>query len=231
MEVIENTPMKLVLRTSAKDSLINAIRRSTNEIKTLAFDEVEIFKNDSALYDEFLAHRIGLVPLKTENSMNDKTEVSCKIVKKGPGMVLSGDFEGHVDLVHKDIPLTLLENEQEIELIASARMGKGIEHEKYSPGLCYYRHLSIVNNKNPQIESIVNGSKGLVRPEKHKDGLVCDLSESAASEIEKIDNNAIKDSNEIILVIESFGQMSAKDILIKAIRVLNENIVSFEKSL
>ena len=70
MEIIEQTPLKLVMRMPANDSLANAIRRSINEIPILAVDEVEIYKNDSALYDEFLAHRVGLVPLKTEASMN-----------------------------------------------------------------------------------------------------------------------------------------------------------------
>ena len=231
MEVIENTPMKLVLRVPAKAPLLNAIRRSINEIKTLAFDEVEIFKNDSALYDEFLAHRIGLVPLKSENGMNDKTEIACKLVKKGPGMVLSGDFEGNLEMVHKDIPLTLLENEQEVEIIATARLGKGVEHEKYSPGLCYYRNLFVVDAKNSQIEAIVNGSRGSIKPEKQKDGWLCDLSESVINEIEKIDSKAVADSDEMIFVIESFGQMSAKEILLKSIKALNENVVSFEKSL
>ena len=68
--MIEQSPDKIILRVAANESLINAMRRSIREIPTLAIDEVEIIKNDSALYDEFLAHRIGLVPLKNEGSMN-----------------------------------------------------------------------------------------------------------------------------------------------------------------
>ena len=65
MEVVKKTPELLVIRTEANESLANAIRRSVSEVPTLAIDEVEIFKNDSALYDEMLALRLGLVPLKT----------------------------------------------------------------------------------------------------------------------------------------------------------------------
>ena len=56
----------LVLRVHADESLANAVRRSVAEVPTLAIDEVEIYKNDSPLYDEMLALRLGLVPLKTE---------------------------------------------------------------------------------------------------------------------------------------------------------------------
>ena len=70
MEMISKTPEKIVFRTDANYSILNAIRRSVEEVPTLAIDEVEIFKNDSALYDEVLAHRIGLVPLKTESKVS-----------------------------------------------------------------------------------------------------------------------------------------------------------------
>ena len=84
MEIIENNKEKLVLRIDSNEQLANAIRRSVSEVKTLAIDTVEIFKNDSALYDEILAHRLGLIPLKTEKSMSDKTKVDFKLTKTGP---------------------------------------------------------------------------------------------------------------------------------------------------
>ena len=42
------------------ESLANAIRRSITEIPVLAIDEVEIYKNDSALYDEMLGLRLAV---------------------------------------------------------------------------------------------------------------------------------------------------------------------------
>ena len=79
MEVIQNTQEKLVLRIEAKESLANALRRSIAEVPTLAIDEVEIYKNDSALYDEMIAHRLGLIPLVTEKSMTQKTKTEFKL--------------------------------------------------------------------------------------------------------------------------------------------------------
>ena len=57
---------KLNFKTKIGISLANAIRRSVNNIPVLAIDSIEISKNDSALYDEMIAHRMGLVPLKNE---------------------------------------------------------------------------------------------------------------------------------------------------------------------
>jgi len=55
MELILKTQEKLVLRVEENEPLLNALRRSVAEIPTLAINEVEIFKNDSALYDEVIS--------------------------------------------------------------------------------------------------------------------------------------------------------------------------------
>ena len=115
MEVVLKMPEKLIFRTSMNYTLLNAIRRSVEEIPTLAIEDIEIFKNDSALYDEFLAHRIGLVPLKTESKMSSKTSVELSLKKVGPCFVYSGDFKGDAKIVYGAIPLTILEKDQEVE--------------------------------------------------------------------------------------------------------------------
>src|SRR3989344_3740746 len=100
MPIVQNTPEKLVLRIDANEALANAIRRSLSEVPTLAIDEVEIYKNDSALYDEIVANRLGLIPLKTEKSMSGKTKIDFKLSKKGPGMVYAEDLEGPITIVN-----------------------------------------------------------------------------------------------------------------------------------
>jgi DNA-directed RNA polymerase subunit D len=230
MQVIENTKEKLVLRIDADENLANAVRKSVAEIPTLAIDEVEIFKNDSALYDEILAHRLGLVPLKTEKSMNDKTKIELKLSKKGPCTVYSGDLEGGADVIEGKIPLTILSEDHKLELVATARLGTARQHAKHIPGLCYYRHLLEVKS-TPQIDKIVEKSKGFVKAEKKSGKWICDLKDADIKEIETIDSSAISDLNEILFVIESYGNMTAKDILLGAISALEDNVKEFEKSI
>ena len=231
METLLNIPEKLVLRMNANESLANAIRRSVAEIPTLAIDEVEIFKNDSALYDEVLAHRIGLVPLKTEKSMSAKTKIDLKMSKTGPGTVYAEDFKGAADIVYPKIPLTLLGKNHKIELVASAKLGTGLEHAKHVPGLCFYRHLQEVKS-SPEIDNIVKGAKSqYFKPEKNGNTWLTDLQEATIDEIQEKDKEAVKDADEIILIIESYGNLPAKDILSGSIKALTSNLEAFEKAL
>ncbi len=230
MEVIEKTPEKLVLKMDANESLANAIRRSVSEIPVLAIDEVEIFKNDSALYDEVLAHRLGLLVLKTEKSMSSKTKIDLKLSKTGPCTVYAEDFQGSADVVYGKTPITILGENHKLELVATAALGKGIEHAKYIPGLCYYRHLLEVKS-SADIDKIIQKSKPLVfKAEKTGNKWLCDLNDAEVKEIEKIDSGAIKDSQEILFVIDSYGTMPTKDIFTKAIGALEDNLDEFEKA-
>lgn len=230
MKLIQETPEKIVMRLEANETLANSIRRSLEEIPVLAIDEVEFFKNDSALYDEYIAHRVGLLPLKTDKKMGKKTEISFNLKKTGPGMVYSGDFKGSGEMVYGNIPITLLEKGQELEISGVAKLGVGLEHAKYLPGLCYYRHVSEIKSKNAKVQEIVERCKGFVN-EKKGSTLIADLNDLEKEEIEKIEAGSVSDSNEIVLIIETFGQMKPKDVLIGAINVLNANLDEVEKAI
>jgi len=208
---------KISFITDMSISLANAIRRSVLEIPIMAIDEVEIAQNDSALYDEVLAHRIGLIPIKT--SKVSGKEVKFKIKEKGPKIVDSTDIKPSVGTEFK-LPITLLEEGQEIALIAIARIGTGNEHIKYSPGLAYYKH-----NVDEDVLSFVKiDAEGKVSYDE-KELKERNLSEDQMNKIKKLSK-----SDELIFNIESWGQIDSKDIFIQAIEVLDKNLNELNKA-
>ncbi|CAM6088446.1 unnamed protein product [Calypogeia fissa] len=59
-------------------SIANALRRIIiAEVPTLAIDLVEIETNSSVLNDEFLSHRLGLIPLRSERAMEMRLSRDC----------------------------------------------------------------------------------------------------------------------------------------------------------
>ena len=77
---------KFSFTTDMQIDLANAIRRSVLEIPVMAIDEVEIIKNDSALYDEILAHRIGMIPIASNTKAT--TNVAILICCDNPIMAM-----------------------------------------------------------------------------------------------------------------------------------------------
>lgn len=245
MGLINKTNEKVSFVTEAEESLVNAIRRSIFEIPILAIDEVEFYKNDSVLYDEVLALRLGLIPLETPKDMTlpekcsckgkgcSKCQVQLKLVAKGPITVYAKDLKGKAKPAFGEMPIVLLREEQELELIAIAKLGKGIKHTKFSPGLAYYRNLAEIevegDCKDCQ-ECVESCPQNVLKIEKGKitltDKYKCDLCEACVETCKKKHKGKIKikPGKEIIFFIESWGQISAKDILNEAVKALKSNL-------
>ncbi len=142
---------------------MNALRRIVlAEVPSMAIDEVVIIENSSLLKDEVLAHRLGLIPIKTDlDSYNLPEECPCKSefgcnlcraaltleveASNGVKTVYSRDLKPEnpdIAPVSDRIPIVKLASGQKIKLEAYARLGKGKAHAKWQPvAVCAYRHL------------------------------------------------------------------------------------------
>ncbi len=235
MEILSEKKDKLVFKAAIDESLANAIRRYVGEIPVLAADEVEISKNDSPLYDEIIAHRIGLIPIKTEKEVDEKTTGKLKLSVKKEGMVYSGELKGNVKVVYDKIPITMLTKEQEIELIAHVKAGKGDEHARFSPGLVFYRGAAEITMDRkfkeeiqkicPKNEIKERGDKIIITDDKEKE--ICDICEGICERAKKPAETNYTD--ELIISIESFGQMDVKDIFKKSITALKKDLAEVGK--
>ena len=182
----------------------------------MAIDEVEIFKNDSALYDEIVAHRMGLIPIKTEKTSK---EIKFKLKEKGPKTVYSDELSPSIDTGFK-LPITILDKGQEIEIVAEAKLGKGIDHIKHSPGFMIFKH----NVDEELLDYLYIDEEGKVTYNEEEMN-THNLSEDKKKEIMKV-----KDVKELIIEMESWGQLEVKDIFVKAIDALDDNLKELDKA-
>ena len=140
-----------------KPSFASALRRiMISEIPTMAVEYIDFKRNDSAIADEVLANRIGMVPLtfdeknyklpteeERKGDKEGKNVVKLVLKKKGPGVVMSGDFKTSdkgVTPLYDNIPVTELFNEDEsVELEATAMLGLGKDHAKWQGAVVGYK--------------------------------------------------------------------------------------------
>jgi DNA-directed RNA polymerase subunit D len=135
--------------------VLNALRRTViSEIKTMAIENVTYTTNTSILNDEILAHRLGLIPLKTDQKLfNLPWECTCKgkgcgkctvkltLKAEGPCTVYSSQLkaaDGETNPIYGTIPLVKLIANQRIELEATAQLGTAQDHSKWQAGLASF---------------------------------------------------------------------------------------------
>ncbi len=202
IDILEKEDQRITVKfNNAPRQYVNALRRlSISEVPTLAIDDVIILENSSVMHDEAIAHRLGLVPLRTDldrfvmpHDCDCKSTLGCSKCRvllvldseanEKTKVVTSGELLSEDELVKpvsKDIPIIILAPSQKLKFEAYARLGVGKDHAKWQPT-----------------------SAAIV-----KDG---------------------KDENESILVIETNGALTAEEVIITAIEKLNSKIKNFNQ--
>jgi DNA-directed RNA polymerase subunit D len=240
-------------------SLVNALRRiSMVEVPTMAIESVEILKNDARIFDEALAHRLGLVPINTDleavvlpsdcdcEGHCSRCSVSLVLKGKGPKTMYSGDLKSedpNTKPVLDTIPLVKLKEGEEVELEAIAQLGVGGDHAKWQPTTCcaykYYPQITINADKCEACLKCVEECPRSVLEfdEKANKIKVVDLENCSLCRtcMKDCQSDAITvDANEdkFIFRIETDGSLSPVDVLTRACDILSgkaDKIVTFTK--
>ena len=179
LELMENR-IKFLLSDATPDTA-NTLRRTlVSDVPKMAIETVDFhlgpisdeegyeYESVTPLFDEMIAHRLGLIPIPTDLSLYSYKEEcvcegegcpNCSIMyslnKKGPCDVFSGDLEplGNQELRVKDelIPIVKLGEGQAILIYASAELGTARNHAKWQVtngvGYKYYPTVKIDGKK------------------------------------------------------------------------------------
>jgi DNA-directed RNA polymerase subunit D len=204
IDILQKEEERIVIKFSdVPRQYVNAIRRlSISEVPTLAIDDVVILENSSVMHDEAIAHRLGLIPLRTDldrfvmpHDCDCKSTLGCSKCRvllvldseanEKTKVVTSGELLSEDELVKpvsNDIPIVVLAPSQKLKFEAYARLGVGKDHAKWQPT-----------------------SAAIV-----KDG---------------------KDENEAVLTIETNGALTAEEVVMAAIEKINLKIKNFNHTI
>lgn len=164
VRILEKTDSTARLVIEGVDTpFMNAMRRSMlAEVPSMAIDEVVIIENSSMLHDEILAHRLGLIPLKTDLDTYNlpeecpcESEFGCNLCRVA--LTLEGEAKEKTTAIYSGamrsdnpdimpvsdrIPIVKLAPGQKVKLEAYARLGKGRDHAKWQPvSSCTYKYM------------------------------------------------------------------------------------------
>ena len=141
----------------AEVPFVNAIRRCAMvNVPKIAIEDVNIIRNDSAMFNEVLAHRLGLTPLVSDLDAleglslpedDDWEEYANGIMfslnEEGPKVVYSKDLissDSKIKPVYDTIPIVKLKENEELNVEAYAKVGYGKNHVKWMPTtVCAYK--------------------------------------------------------------------------------------------
>ena len=258
VEVKELKSKKAILKIEdIQIYFVNSLRRvMLSDLPKLAVDNVVIYDNTSALFDEIISHRLGLVPIPTDLSLlSFRDECVCKgkgcpnctvrytLSKEGEGTVFSGDLqpaEKSWAITEDKIPIAKLYGDQRLILEVEAILGRGRDHAKWqavqAPGYRMETTIDFDKNKVDELKTFIDKlPDDLVEIKDNKlelkDIKSLPILESYIDS-EKINFIKInKDPTKVIFSFETDGSFSAKDALLESAKILEDKYTEFGKLL
>ena len=235
---------------------VNALRRTLlSEVPKLAIDKVTFYDNTSALFDEIISHRLGLLPVPTDPSTlnlvgqadaegRPSLVVRYTLTKEGPCTVLSGDLEPEDKrhaIVDPKIPIVELLRDQRLILEAEAVLGQGTQHAKWqvcsAVGYKYYPTAQVDAKKlKPEAvkAAVERTPAGILAADGQKLAILQPEEVNRADEAEKILGDAFRidyDDRKFVFKFETDGSLKAEDALLKALDLLKERFGRFQDAL
>ena len=258
VEIKELKPKKAVLKIEdTRPYFVNAIRRiMLSELPKLSVNDVIIYDNTSALFDEIIAHRLGLVPIPTDLSLlSFRDECVCKgkgcpnctvrytLSREGEGPVLSGDLqpaEKSWAIKEDKIPIVNLYGDQRLILEVEAILGRGRDHAKWQAVQApAYRMESVLEFDKKRLDDVkefvsklpedlvsIKGDKLVL-----KDIKKLPIIESFINK-ENIDFITVKrDPTKFIFTFDTDGSFTARDAILESVNILKNKYEEFGKLL
>ena len=261
-------------RSLISDTPKMAIDSVTFQLGTKEQDE-EIWETTGPLPDEMIAQRLAMIPIPTVHdkfhfqdecpNCKDVVEeergcVECQMIytcvvfgSEEGRWVTAGDMkylgEGSLEIPdeYKSIPITKLLKGQMIEFYATAIMGRGREHTKWSPvcGVSFHpRRIGVMNNKRKS-KILWDMDLEINAKDFDKDGKLKDIDKVAilvdelnhvgeGTEASREFSDAVtleEVSGEFILEFETDGSMGPKVAFMKAVEELAGRFGSLEQDL
>lgn len=203
LEIVEESGNNMVVKLKGIPiQYANALRRiCLSGIPTFAVDDVVIIENSSVLPDEGVAHRLAMMPLKTDlerfiepSACDCHSELGCSrcrvllMLDSGSAdttrTITSAEISSEDEVVKPvspNIPIVTLAPSQKLKVEAYARLGRGSDHAKWNSATV--SALTSTNN-----------------PDEH------------------------------VLLIETTGSLSPKEVLRAAIEELEKRLNEFQKN-
>lgn len=231
------------LLTGSEPAIANALRRTIlAEVQIMAIEDVVIYENTSPMFDEYFAHRLGLIPLTTDlksyKAPGDCCGGNCSscsatlsIDESGPKTVYSSAIkttDPKIKPVSGKIVIIELMEGQRLRVEAKAVLGRGEDHAKWQAGTASYKFLPTLETKgkieNP--EEIIKAcpknalelKKKKVSMERPWDCTMCmQCVEKSGKNIELGQDRA-----SFVFKVETNGSISAYDAVKKAIGILRK---------